>query len=299
MLAVQQIPTSGGAGIMPETPLEHADAVNDAAVSRCFDKAAADYVKAARLQMAVALDALTLLSPPAWQTLGHSATSGRLLDLGCGPGWVHHNLLNYCDELVALDFSAAMLAQARQQGVASQYLHADAAAVPLAGQSVDKVFSSLMLQWCAEPLAVLAEVRRLLKPGGRFVLTTLVEESLQEFSASWQQAGFASPQLAFAASDELIRLGRQAGLEVQAQQRSYLLFFPDVQSIAREFKQIGANAVRRPGAGLGGKERWARFARAYEQKRTTQGLPLTYQVLFLFGQCPADESVMQLAGSIK
>lgn len=255
-----------------------------AQISRCFDKAAGDYVKAARLQREVALDALALFSPKSDLSASDVPAGGRLLDVGCGPGWVHHNLLSYCDELVALDFSAAMLAQARLQGVASQFLQADAAAMPVAEQSVDKVFSSLMLQWCPQPLAVFHEVQRVLKPGGRFVIATLVEESLQEFSHSWQQAGMAAPQLTFAASGDLLRQARQAGLQVQAQQRSYLLFFPDVLSLAREFKQIGANAIRSPAAGLGGKARWARFARAYEQKRTTQGLPLTYQVLFLFGQ---------------
>lgn len=255
-----------------------------AQISRCFDKAAGDYVKAARLQREVALDALAFFTPKTDLSASDMPASGRLLDVGCGPGWVHHNLLSYCDELVALDFSAAMLAQARLQGVASQFLQADAAAMPIAEQSIDKVFSSLMLQWCPQPLAVFHEVQRVLKPGGRFVIATLVEESLQEFSHSWQQAGMAAPQLAFAASADLLKQARQAGLQVQAQQRSYLLFFPDVLSLAREFKQIGANAIRTPAAGLGGKERWARFARAYEQKRTTQGLPLTYQVLFLFGQ---------------
>lgn len=269
-----------------------------AQISRCFDKAADGYLKAAHLQMSVALDALPFLAAkPAFDQADNIAT-GRLLDVGCGPGWVHHNLLSYCDELVALDFSAAMLTQARQQCVASQYLQADAAAIPLSDQCIDKVFSSLMLQWCPQPLTVFSEVQRVLKPGGRFVITTLVEESLQEFSSSWQQAGFAAPQLDFAASGDLIRLAKQAGLQVQAQQRSYLLFFPDVKTLAREFKQIGANAVRRPGVGLGGKERWERFARAYEQKRTTQGLPLTYQVLFLFGQRLEDLPATPLAGSV-
>lgn len=275
------LPVAGDTVTVVTTTPASQPAVPSAVISRSFDRAAASYNKAARLQTAVALDAVALLT----QLVTAQPTVGRsLLDLGCGPGWVHHNLQPLCDELLALDLSPAMLAQARQQGVASQYLLADAAQLPLNSASLDTVFSSLMLQWCAEPSQVFAEVNRVLKPGGHFVLATLVEESLQEFQHSWQQAGYASPQLPFVASGALLKQAKAAGLQVQAQQRSYLLFFPDVQSLAKEFKQIGANAsVSRP-AGLGGKTRWARFASAYEQKRTTQGLPLTYQVLFLFGK---------------
>jgi len=266
-----------------EPPVQRIAPVPLNIVGRSFDKAAGQYVKAARLQQAVALDAVSLLTKISSTS---APASGTLLDLGCGPGWVHPKLQQHCHELVAADLSAAMLAQARLQGAARLYLQADAAQLPLPQAMFDGVFSSLMLQWCVQPQQVFAEVARVLKPGGQFVITTLVDNSLLEFQQSWQQAGVASPQLSFQASASLLQQASAAGLQVQAQQRSYLLFFNDVYQLAREFKQIGANAVTSGVSGLGGKNRWARFASAYEQKRTPQGLPLTYQVLFLFGQKP-------------
>lgn len=242
-------------------------------VASSFNRAAKSYQQAARLQREVAFDSLPLLKP-----------AQVLLDLGSGPGWFHPQLSPFCDELWALDMSPAMLVQAQQQQVATRFVLADASAVPLAAGCVDTVYSSLMLQWVPDPSLVFAEIARLLKPGGRFVLTTLVEGSLHEFQDAWQMAGYASPALDFVGSDPLMRQCHDAGLHVQAMQKSYTLFFPDVQTLAREFKQIGANYIANRSKGLGGKAKWHAFANAYDSKRTAAGLPLTYQVLFLSGE---------------
>ncbi len=249
-------------------------------IAQRFGKAAHSYTESARLQREVAFDALKLL--PAGQ-------GGLLLDLGCGPGWFLHNLVPYGKELIGIDLSAAMLEQANAQGIASACLQADAAALPLADASVQTVFSSLMLQWCETPAAVFAEISRVLKPGGHFVITTLVEESLQEFSHAWLQAGSRAPALPFRDVAGHLQAAREAGLSCHGQQKTYQLFFPDVFSLAREFKQLGASysGGQSNVAGLAGRRSWQRFAEAYQQKRTTQGLPLSYQVLLMFGHKPA------------
>jgi len=246
-----------------------------------FSKAAQSYEQGARLQREVAFDALRFLA---------SQQHGTLLDLGCGPGWFHHNLSSHCDHLVALDLSAAMLQQAERHGIANEFIQADAAAIPLPEHSVDTVFSSLMLQWCADPAAVFAEIARILKPGGRFVLTTLVEESMFEFQQAWRLSGQVPPTLQFSPVADYLQSARKQGLPCHAQQKSFQLFFPDVFTLAREFKLIGANYTGlKPASipGLAGRAYWQRFADAYQRNLTTQGLPLTYQVLFIFGQMPA------------
>jgi len=257
-------------------------------VQQCFDKAATTYQQGALLQRDVAHDLhqslLQRLAADGGDT-GASVGNQRqvLLDLGCGPGWFHVNLSVSCDELIALDLSQAMLTQAKTAGIAKQYIHADAAAIPLAATSVDQVFSSLMLQWCEHPQQVFAEIARVLKPGGIFALSTLVEESMQEFNQAWQQLGQQAPQLAFLPTTTVINAAKAAGLTMHAQQRTYQVFFPDVVSLSREFKQIGANYTEQKPVGLGGKSRWQAFANIYEKNRTALGLPLSYQVLMLVG----------------
>lgn len=257
-------------------------------VQQCFDKAATTYQQGALLQRDVAHDLHQSLLQRLAADGGHTAANvGNqqqvLLDLGCGPGWFHVNLSVSCDELIALDLSQAMLTQAKTAGIAKQYIHADAAAIPLAAKSVDQVFSSLMLQWCEHPQQVFAEIARVLKPGGIFAVSTLVEESMQEFNQAWQQLGQQAPQLAFLPTATLINAAKAAGLTLHAQQRTYQVFFPDVVSLSREFKQIGANYTEQKPVGLGGKSRWQAFANIYEKNRTVLGLPLSYQVLMLVG----------------
>lgn len=237
-----------------------------------FDKAASSYLSAATLQQQVAADLAALLP----------ARCEVLLDVGCGPGWYHRQFMECCNELWALDVSAAMLAQAQQAGCASRFLHADVCQVPLSDQSVDVIFSSLMLQWCRDPTAAFHELYRVLKPGGTLLLSTLVQGSMHEFQHSWAQVDNHSHQLEFLPAAALLSTLQQHGMKVDSQQRQYQLYYPDVWALARSFKQIGANFVQsRQGQGLMGKQRWFAFADSYEHFRDPQGLPLSYQVLQL------------------
>ncbi len=56
---------------------------------------------------------------------------------------------------------------------------ADARALPFEAASFDLVFSNLMLQWLLPPDAALAEMRRVLKPGGLLLAQQLRPETLQ------------------------------------------------------------------------------------------------------------------------
>ena len=197
-------------------------------VAKSFGAASDSYIQGARLQQQVALDALALLP---------KQPHGHLLDLGCGPGWLHPRLIQHCQKLTAIDLSAGMLASAAQANIASQYLQADAQQLPLPDASVDKVFSSLMLQWCAEPSAVFREIGRVLTPGGKVVITTLVDGTLTELAQAFASLDSYPHVSRFLAVDSI----RQAALAAetiswQFEQRRYPLYYADVQSLAREFK---------------------------------------------------------------
>ena len=245
-------------------------------VAKSFGAASDSYIQGARLQQQVALDALALLP---------KQPHGHLLDLGCGPGWLHPRLIQHCQKLTAIDLSAGMLARAAQANIASQYLQADAQQLPLADASVDNVFSSLMLQWCKEPVAVFTEVARVLKPGGTVVMTTLVDGTLGELRQAFAELDNRQHVNHFLPPDALRQAASKvSGMQWQFEQRRYPLYYPNVQAIARELKTLGANQVAgRQAGGLTGKGYWQRLAEVYDQHRTVLGLPASYQVVVISG----------------
>jgi len=90
----------------------------------------------------------------------------RILDLGCGDGVLTEKIIAAGADVVAVDAAPDMVAAARARGI-------DARVMP--GQKLtfedefDAVFSNAAVHWMRPPEAVLAGVRRALKPGGRFV----------------------------------------------------------------------------------------------------------------------------------
>ncbi|MCY4377277.1 MAG: class I SAM-dependent methyltransferase [Spirochaetaceae bacterium] len=94
----------------------------------------------------------------------------RVLDLGCGDGELTAHLAARGCRVLGVDRSADFVAAARERGLTA--LQADArhlAGPELAAGRFDAVFSNAVLHWIPEAAAVLAGVRRLLRPGGRFV----------------------------------------------------------------------------------------------------------------------------------
>jgi len=102
-----------------------------------------------------------------------------LVDIACGQGgpglWVARTVAAH---LIGADFSSVAVAQAEKRAVAmglashARFIVADAAATGLAGGQADAAMSIDALQFMPDKAAVLAEVRRILRPQGRFALTT-------------------------------------------------------------------------------------------------------------------------------
>ncbi|GAA0672033.1 class I SAM-dependent methyltransferase [Kitasatospora atroaurantiaca] len=92
--------------------------------------------------------------------------AGRLLDLACGSAPLWPALGQQC--YLGLDISPGELALARSRG-AGPLLLADARALPLGAESVDTVVCAMALQIITPLPTALAEIRRVLVPGGRLV----------------------------------------------------------------------------------------------------------------------------------
>ena len=90
-----------------------------------------------------------------------------ILDLGCGDGQLTERIAASGASVIGIDASPAMAEAARARGLAADVGNAEA--LPYTAETFDAVFSNAALHWVRDQGAMMAQVRRVLKPGGRFV----------------------------------------------------------------------------------------------------------------------------------
>ncbi|SDS33650.1 class I SAM-dependent methyltransferase [Microlunatus soli] len=104
-------------------------------------------------------------TPYRWLARAVSGPARTVLDLACGSGAMSRELAAPDRTVIGIDNSAAELKLAAERGP-GPWLRGDIRALPLADGSVDAVTASLGLVVVPERDQVLAEVARVLKPGG-------------------------------------------------------------------------------------------------------------------------------------
>jgi malonyl-CoA O-methyltransferase len=261
------------------------------AVRRAFDDAADRYDAHAALQREVADRLLERLD---YTTVAPAA----VLDLGAGTGYCAGLLERRYPRatLVLADLAPSMLAAARQRGrrffSRRRYVCADANALPLAPHSVDLIVSSLMFQWCEDLQAVFGECRRILKPGGLLLFSTLGPDTLRELRAAWAVVDDAPHVNRFfdmhVVGDALIA----AGFSSPVMERDDLtVTYGDVLTLMKDLKGIGAhNSHQQRARTLYGRERLARLGAAYERFRRDGLLPATYETVYGHAWAPRQDT---------
>jgi ubiquinone/menaquinone biosynthesis C-methylase UbiE len=95
----------------------------------------------------------------------------RALDAACGTGRHASFLVELGCDTVGVDRSEAMLARAREKVPAATFEHAELTTLPFADGSFDLATVSLALCHLADPAPAIAELARVLRTGGRLVIT--------------------------------------------------------------------------------------------------------------------------------
>jgi malonyl-CoA O-methyltransferase len=210
-----------------------------------------------------------------------------VLDLGCATGHVSRALGRRYRraQIVALDFSTRMLAQARHQ---QPFWHpfervaGDARALPLGTASVDLVASNLMLQWCDEPDAVLAEVRRVLRRPGLFTFTTLGPDTLKELRAAWRESDDAPHVHAFIDMHDLGDALMRAGFAEPVMDTERLtITYRSLDALLRELKASGShNALATRRRGLTTRAQLTKLQHAAQSRMRGDVMPVSIEVVY-------------------
>jgi SAM-dependent methyltransferase len=91
----------------------------------------------------------------------------RVLDLGCGDGQLTQRIAAAGAIVTAVDGSHEMVAAALARGIAAD--ESPAESLPYPDRAFDAVFSNAVLHWVRGQDEMMDQVRRVLRPGGRFV----------------------------------------------------------------------------------------------------------------------------------
>ncbi|HET6247965.1 MAG TPA: metalloregulator ArsR/SmtB family transcription factor [Tepidisphaeraceae bacterium] len=117
-------------------------------------------------------------------------TDWTVADLACGTGQATAELARCVKQVIAVDNSAAMLKAARKR--TAEYSNVDLRRgdledLPIESQTCDAALLLLALTYVPDPAAVVSEMHRILKPGGRAAIVDLLPHDREDFRVEMGQ----------------------------------------------------------------------------------------------------------------
>ena len=205
-----------------------------------------------------------------------------VLDLGSGTGFFTDLLSSHYQNVIGLDISSKMLHHAKEVRSAKiAWIEGDAHSIPLQDNSIDFIYSNLVIQWC-DPLDVaISEMMRVLKPGGLLIFTTLMSGTLNELKSSWKQVDNDQHVIDFKTEQDLDDLFNTDVSSVTDKKcQDIVLEYENVIHLARELKGLGANHLpKKKNRGLSGKDKWFKMTEHYKDFLEPSGIyPATYRL---------------------
>lgn len=244
-------------------------------VRRRFERAFHSYPQTARVQAHISQKLFQL-----WQQ-HQTDTINRLLELGCGTGNLSRLLAQtlpsgcqiYLNDLCA---DAASTLSLFPDAYRTEFLHGDMQTIDLPNQ-LDTVISASAIQWTANPIALLHKLLTHLRPQGWLVVSSFAPQHFHQFR-KLTGIGLHYPSL----DDYRQQLQNHCQIKI-LQSENHTLHFPDFIALLRHLQQTGVSGTQTDFRWQ--KQHLAALQVAYQQQYgDANGLPLTYQPLYLLAQ---------------
>ncbi len=219
----------------------------------------------------------------------------RIVDVGCGAAGARDALLQRFAQAnwLGVDLSLNMLAQIAQRGAFLRRLLpwrasraaevcADAAALPLAADSVDLLFSNLMLHWHPLPHTVFPEWLRVLRVDGLLLFSCFGPDTLNELRRAYAQAGIAARPMPFVDMHDFGDMMVAAGFASPVMDAETIrLTYAEPRLLLREAAALGGNPRDDRAGGLLSGRRARALLAALNERRDAQGrIPLSFEIAY-------------------
>ncbi len=284
---------------MPETAIPRTYVLRSSDIRRAADRAAASYDSAAVLQTEILnrlLERVQDLAPG----------PGHILDAGCMTGRATRMLAEKFGnaQMVAFDHSLNMLIVAADRCTGMKFVHpvaGDAGAFPFRAAAFDLVISNLLLHWCNDIPAVLAEFRRVLKPGGRLLFSLCGRDTLKELRAAWATVdGYTHVNYFHDMHDIGDMVTRIGFTEPVMDVDTFTLTYASVDALVRDLKDAGAgNVTAGRRRGLAGRDIKRKLFENYKTWRDGDRLPATVEIIYGYALAPETGSVITTDGEVR
>jgi SAM-dependent methyltransferase len=146
--------------------------------------------------------------------LAHIPAGARVLDAGCGRSLFTEIRPRWPFTIVAADVEHDLLRERKAEFGDVRWVVAGALPLPFADESFDAVFAGELIEHLPDPARGLAEFRRVLRPGGRLILTTPNRLRLANV-ADGSERPYSPDHLSELSYDELRRMLPQQGFAVE------------------------------------------------------------------------------------
>ena len=144
----------------------------------------------------------------------------KILDLGCGTGNISFKLANLGCDVIGIDISEKMLAQAKSKTVKGsgsvKFLKMNGKNMEFEDNSFDAVISMTAFEFIYNPKIVYNEMKRVVKPSGNIIIGTIQKDgSWEKLYSSDICKGTAYEKAEFKSKDDLINLDKENVIEVE------------------------------------------------------------------------------------